>query len=222
MTVAFNNSLISNQINSPPPIPAGQDYLSRELSKGETLYYLGDEAENIYRVEEGLLKLSIDLLTGRERIVGIAGPGDFIGAITPQNGSYQESASALSPHVRLSAIPKDQLDYALKEQLYHATGTHLSRMREVLEDSELPVTARLARTLLRLGHRFGQHADDSQVRLTLPLTHENLAAMIGAARETTTAILGEMRNQGVIQGTRGRYSFNRSELNEFATEASFY
>ena len=81
--------------------------------------------------------------------------------------------------------------------------------------------ARLARTFVRLGERFGQISEDQNVRLTLPLTHDNFAAIVGAARETTTAVLSEMRDDGVLQGTRGHYNFNLNTLSDFATEASF-
>ena len=211
-------------MHAPLPLQAVRvrDYHSRELKRGEVLYRLGDEGEAIFRIEEGLIKLSVDLISGKERITSIAGPGDLVGAITPVHVRYQDSASALSPRVRVSVIPSDQLDDAgLQQAVLTATGHYLGRLKEALEDSELPVGGRLARTFLRLGERFGQSTGDSRVRLTLPLTHENLAALIGAARETTTATLSEMRNGGLLQGTRGSYSFNPVDLSEFALDTTF-
>jgi CRP-like cAMP-binding protein len=193
----------------------------RELAKGDILYRVGDVADTVYQVEEGLLKQSIDLLTGKERIVSVAGPGDYIGALTPVGGVFQDTAEALSPRVRVRVIPQDALEGALKEGVYAAAGIYLARLRDALEDSELPVPARLARTFLRLGERFGQLAPDGSVRLTLPVTHDNLAAIVGAARETTTAVMGEMRARGVLAGTRGRYSFQPEVLRTFALEAAF-
>lgn len=197
------------------------DYPHRSLSKGDSLYREGDRADTVYRVDEGLLKLSIDLVTGKERIVSVAGPGDFIGAITPSHTLQQESATVLSPHVSVQVIPvKDQSD-SLKQEVYAAAGIQLVRLRDSLEDSELPVSARLARTFVRLGERFGNVSDDKTVHLTLPLTHDNFAAMVGSARETTTAVLSDMRDSGLVQGTRGRYSFNLNTLQDYAVEASF-
>ena len=197
------------------------EFSRRVLSKGDTLYYSGDEADTVYRVEEGLLKLSIDLVTGKERITSIAGPGDLIGAITPAHITYQETAEALSPNVVLQATSSKTVGEDLKEQLSAAAGVQLLRMRDTLEDSELPVPSRLARTFVRLGQRFGNISEDKTVHLTLPLTQDNLAAIVGAARETTTAILSEMREDGLLEGTRGHYSFNMMTLNDFASEAAF-
>ncbi|ADI13775.1 Crp/Fnr family transcriptional regulator [Truepera radiovictrix] len=199
----------------PPPNPQ-HDYASRDLAKGDALYYAGDEASTIYRVTEGLFKLSIDLPSGRERVIGVSGPGDFIGALTPAP-HYAENAEALSPKVRVLVIPKEDAP-KLHGELHKATGAQLLQLKDALEDTDLPVGARLARTLLRLGHRFGHTTAAGRVQLTLPLTHDHLAAMIGAARETTTAALSEMRERGALSGTRGQYSFDPSELRAYVRD----
>ncbi len=220
MTGPFG-SIYNNKENDLPLVDVSlEKYHVRELSKGDTLYLVGDEAEAVFRIEEGLFKLSIDMFTGRERIISIAGPGDFIGALTPAYESYKDTAEALSHRVKVSVVPSENADPVLQNALHVAAGLHLQRACEALEDTELPVNARLARTLLRLGERFGNVSEDGNVHITLPLTHENLASMIGAARETTTAILGEMRSAGSISGTRGHYSFNHHKLSEFAIDAS--
>lgn len=220
MTPPFNTLGLSTQTQT-PHIFQTYEFPKRTLKKGGTLYRAGDVADTVYRIEEGLLKLSIDLLTGKERIMNVVGPGDYIGGITPAHITFQETAEALSPQVTLSIIPTEALTGPLRDDVFGAAGLQLSRMRDALEDSELPVTSRLARTFVRLGERFGHVSDDQMVRLTLPLTHDNLAAMVGAARETTTALMGEMREEGILDGTRGRYSFNLHDLSEFAVESAF-
>jgi CRP/FNR family transcriptional regulator, cyclic AMP receptor protein len=223
MTPAYS-TLTQTQISTPylkEQSVTHTDFSRRVLSKGDTLYYSGDEADTVYRVESGLLKLSIDLVTGKERITGIAGPGDYIGAITPAHTTYHETAEALSQQVVLQAAPKNELSSGVREDVSTAAGKQLARMRDSLEDTELPVPARLARTFVRLGERFGNISEDATVHLTLPLTQDNLAAIVGAARETTTAILSEMREDGLLEGTRGHYSFNMTTLSDFASEAAF-
>lgn len=221
MTAPFETHLLGTQRGGPPPTQVGLDFPRRELGKGDALYRSGDAADTVYRIDEGLIKLGIDVLTGKERIVGVAGPGDFIGALTPGFERFQESAEALSPKVVVRVVPIDQARALLGDDLLHAAGVQLWRLREALEDGELPVTARLARTLVRLGRRFGHTSEGGRLHLTLPLTHENLAAMVGAARETTTATLGDMRHRGVLDGTRGRYNFDPEQLADFAAEAAF-
>lgn len=197
-----------------------QAYPVRELGKGDVLYRLGDPADAVFRIVEGLLKLSVSVSSGKERILAIAGPGEPVGAVAAEQLRYLESAEALSPRVRVRAVPRQDAEQLLDHDLARATGAQLVRAYQALEDHELPVPARLARALLRLGARFGTSSEDGSIRLTLPLTHENFAAMVGAARETTTAALGEMRDEGVISGTRGRYRYRSDRLRAFADAAS--
>ena len=220
MTPAANPQLLEHSSAQAYVPNLAADYPRRSLSKNELLYHAGDVADTLYRVEEGLLKLSIDLITGKERIISLAGPGDFIGALTPAHQSYQESCEALSPRVSVTSIPAHDLSDHLQTEVFTATGVYLSRFMDTLEDSDLPVTARLARTLVRLGERFGTISENQTVHLTLPLTHDNFAAMVGAARETTTALLSEMRDEGLITGTRGRYCFKLDVMSDFATASS--
>lgn len=213
---------LPTSFTAPPQKAVYGDYPSLTLSRGDSLYRVGDEAESIFRIDEGLLKQGFDVVSGRERIVGLVGPGDFVGAISLSSEGYRENVTALSEGVRVTVIPAEHLslDAELKDDVFTATGVQLRRAQDALEDGELPMPARLARALLRLGARFGQGAEDGRVLLKLPLTHDTLAAMIGAARETTTATLGEMRALGLLAGTRGQYSFYPVHLSEFALERS--
>ena len=183
------------------------------------LYHAQDEAVSLYRIDEGLLKLSLELPRGRERITQLVGPGDYLGALTA-DAFYGERAEALSAKVSVREVAKENAE-RLGSALLAATGEQLRRVRDALEDTDLPVAARLARTLLRLGQRFGHTSEAGRVHLTLPLTHDTLAALVGAARETTTALISEMRVQGVLSGTRGRYSFEPGVLLDFAYSAAF-
>lgn len=185
-----------------------------ELTRGDSLYRRGDPTASVYRVEAGLLKLFLDTAAGRERIVGVAGPGDLIGAVNILSEVSGENAEALSSSVKVSVLANN--GSLTHEARLEALSRQQHQLLESIEDGELPVPARLARTLARLAERFGQHRSDGHTRLTLPLTHDNLAAMIGAARETTSFALAEMRRAGVLQGTRGIYTLRIDALRDYA------
>lgn len=202
---------------TPPPAAWLRELPSRELRRREVLYRVHDPAETVYRVEEGLLALAFDAPAGRERIVALAGPGDWLGALAPNDRVLRERAVALSDRVVVRVSPRDAGGDALERTLFEATGVRLARWRDALEEVDLPVRARLARVLLRLGERFGQDGDDGLVRLTLPLTHETLAGLLGAARETTTSLVSELRRVGAVEGTRGRYRLHPGRLAEVAS-----
>ena len=187
---------------------------ARVLARGEVLYRTGDPAAAAFAIDAGLVALAVASPTGRERLVGVIGPGDLLGALDPGAESYGETAQALGAAVVVRALDPRSGDHA--EAVSRALGSHARDLRQALEDVDLPVASRLARTLVRLGERFGHRADDGQVRLTLPLTHEHLAALIGAARETTTLALSDLRRRGLVEGTRGRYRFDPTRLRDAA------
>lgn len=197
---------------------------TRLFGKGDYLYHQGDSATYAHIVEEGLVALTLDAMHDRDRVVALAGPGDVVGALAPNLITYQESATALSGEVvvrLLSLAPGAAAPPAEFEALLAAAaGEQIVRLTHALEDSSHPVPARVAHTLLRLGDRFGQRMADGSIRLTLPVTHDTLAAMVGAARETTTSIVQQLRSQGLLEGTRGSYRFAPRALTDYAHQAA--
>jgi CRP-like cAMP-binding protein len=201
----------------PPPSPrmVGQ---VRVVRRGEALFDVGSPADSVYQVESGLLALTLPLRSGRERIVALAGPGDFLGALAPASSDHEERAEALSPTVTVIGLPRDGVDERLEPTLFATLELHARRLRRVLEDGDRPVAARVALALLDLGARYGHVGEDGTTRLTLPLTHEHVAAMVGAARETTSGALASLRHGGLVEGTRGRYRFVDRRLRSFVSE----
>lgn len=216
MTAPFGTPVLREN-SSAPPTALLQEHPLRELRKGDVLYRAHQPAETAYRIDEGLLKIVFDTAAGRERILALVGPGEWVGALAPNHLHLRERAVALSPRVRVHVLPREGLHAGLERRLFDAAGARLARLRDALEDAELPVRTRLARAFLRLGDRFGQPGEAGYVRLTLPLTHETLAGLIGAARETTTALLSELRRAGAVEGTRGRYRLHTTRLLEVAS-----
>jgi CRP/FNR family transcriptional regulator, cyclic AMP receptor protein len=184
------------------------------LHRGASLYRAGEPATASFALAAGLVALTLTLPSGRGRILGVAGPGDVIGALTPVSRAYGETAVALSAAVVVQRLDPGVAGYATA--VANGAEAHVERLRLSLEEADLPVAARLARALLRLGERFGRRGDDGRLRVDLPLTHEHLAALIGAARETTSLVVGELRDRGLIAGTRGRYDFDPVRLRDAA------
>lgn len=218
----------------------------RTFAKGEYLYDVGHEARCAFIVEAGLVALTLGAVADRQRVIALAGPGDVIGAITPNLGEHRCGAVALSAEVAARVLPSgaratsatsststtsstgpatadcsaQDPDPAFTELLASAAGEQIQRLTWALEDSAHPVPARVARTLLRLGQRFGHHTGNGTVRLTLPVTHDTLASLVGAARETTTYTIQQLRQKGLLSGTRGSYHFEPGALARFADDAA--
>ncbi len=225
------------------PLPGGAEYLAavpaarvpsaawdlataRDYLKGEVVYTGGEASEFAFVIEAGLVALTLAAHPERERIVALAGPGDIIGELTPGTHRYLETATALSAGTRCRLLARaahtettDTDGAELQGALALAAGMQLARLTDAMADNEVAVPARIARTLVRLGERFGHRGEDGLTRITLPITHDTLASMVGAARETTTSVVQSLRDGGLLTGTRGRYLFEPEKLAAFAAEA---
>ncbi len=217
------------------PSAAYGQAVTRAYGRGEVIYRGGDDGEFAFVIEAGLVALSLTAHPDRDRIVALAGPGDIVGALTPTADRYLETGTALSADVRCRLLAREtpaaglEVDHVtapgedparqLQGALALAAGQQLQRLTDTMADSEVAVPARVARTLVRLGDRFGHRGANGATRITLPITHDTLAAMVGAARETTTGVIQSLRERGLLDGTRGRYVFVPEELAAFAVES---
>ncbi|MBX3144891.1 MAG: Crp/Fnr family transcriptional regulator [Trueperaceae bacterium] len=199
---------------------------SRDYLKGEVVYSGGEASEFAFVIEAGLVALTLAAHPERERVVALAGPGDIIGELTPGTQRYLETATALSAGTRCRLLARAaHADTSgpggveLQSALALAAGRQLARLTDAMADTEVAVPARIARTLVRLGERFGHRGEDGLTRITLPITHDTLAAMVGAARETTTSVVQALRDDGLLNGTRGHYLFEPEKLSAFAARA---
>lgn len=190
-------SLFKHTLSLPP----------RRLKAGTVLYRLGNEATLVYLVEQGVLKGVVTTSLGRERLAEFYGAGDALGVAALERALHTETVTAIQDAVLFPVQPVQALaDANVSRYLISSLAKQVRRCRDALQDTELPVGARLCRALLRLARRFGQPADDPPgITLPLALTHEDLASLIGSSRVTVTRILGELREQGVLVGTRGVY-----------------
>ena len=93
-------------------------------------------------------------------------------------------------------------------------ASHLFDCREQLSSSYAPVRDRVVKTLLEQAGRFGQREDEGWVRLSTQLKHEELASMITATRVSVSMAIAELRDEGLLEGTRGEYRLNAEALSQ--------
>jgi len=201
-------------------VPSTLAHPTRTLEPNAVLYEAGREASSLYIVNYGVLKAVVPTSLGRDRIADLYGSGDILGVAAIDKAKHAETVIAVHDAC-LTPLDPDQAmnDRKLRDYIMHSLSRQLRRSREAIDDAELPVGARVTRAFLRLSERFGQPADDQEegIKLPLALTHEDLASLTGSSRVTITRILGELRSEGALSGTRGVYIANPAGL-EAATD----
>lgn len=189
-------------------VPSALALPTRTVEAGGTLYEAGREAAALYVVNYGVLKAIVPTSLGRDRIADLYGAGDVIGLASLDGGPHAETVIAVHDTTLTPIDPQQAMnDRKLRDYIVRSMARQVRRSREMIDEAEMPVGARVTRAFLRLTQRFGQPSESGEpgVRLPLSLTHEDLADLTGSSRVTITRILGELRTDGALSGTRGVY-----------------
>jgi CRP/FNR family transcriptional regulator, cyclic AMP receptor protein len=174
--------------------------------KGATLFVEGQVPRGVFILCSGRVKLSTTSADGKTLIVRIADPGEVLGLpATVTEKPYELTAEVIEP-TQANFIPRREFLNFLREhgevglrvaqQLGETYHSAISEMRTIgLSHS---VGEKLARFLLDLS---AGHDDNGkgEVKVTLTLTHEEIAQMIGSSRETVTRLFGEFKKKQLLQ-----------------------
>lgn len=142
---------------------------------------------------------------GRPQIIGIAKSGTLMGhraLLTKKNHSF--SAESLG-EARVCFVEQKTFlsllseNPAVAESLLRKMALDLDSVEDRLIDVvEKPVPVRLARLLLSLRDTYGRPSPKG-IRISLSLTREEMAEMIGTTQETTIRLLSLFRKKGVVR-----------------------
>ena len=188
----------------------------KEYRKAETIFSQGDPCKSVMYVQRGEVRLSVVSKTGKEAVVAILGPGDFVGegALAGQP-VRMATATAATPATLLVIDIKEMNRVLLAEPaLSYRFITYILerniRIEEDLIDQLFNSSEkRLARTLLLLA-RYGMQEKPHWV---LPrVSQETLAEMIGTTRSRVNFFMNKFKKMGFIK-YNGKLQLNAALLN---------
>lgn len=187
---------------------AGLDAISTTSTypKGAVLFVEGQEARGVFIICNGRVKLSASSSQGKSIILRIADAGEIVGLPGSISGKpYEVTAEALEP-IQANFIRRDELLRFLREHgeaalrvaemlchIYHATYQEVKYLGLSSSAAE-----KLARFILDLADSK-PHDDDGTIRAAVTLTHEEIAEMIGASRETVTRLFASFKKKKLIE-----------------------
>jgi CRP/FNR family transcriptional regulator, cyclic AMP receptor protein len=179
---------------------------STSYPEGAIVFMEGQAARGVYIVCQGAAKLSTTSSDGKTFILKIARPGEALGAhAVIAETPHEVTVETLQPS-QLAFIPRRDFLAFLKEHgdACLQAAQHLSRdcqsAYEVIRSIGLShsVSEKLARLLLQWSVDAARSANGA-LRLTVTLTHEEIAQLLGSSRETVTRLLSDYKKQGVIE-----------------------
>lgn len=190
--------------------PAALQRLSQITSassypKGATLFVEGQTPRGVFILCNGKVKLSTSSADGKTLILRIADVGEVLGLAAVVSGKeYQATADVLEPTQAnfiarndFLAFLRDHGEAALRVAQQLAENYHhsLTEMRTIgLSHS---AGEKLARFLL--DWTTEHHKGNGEIRVTLTLTHEEIAQMIGASRETVTRLFADFKKKQLLE-----------------------
>jgi CRP/FNR family cyclic AMP-dependent transcriptional regulator len=190
------------------------------LSADEVLFLAGDPGDGCYRVEKGLLKVSIIAPSGAERILAILGPGAIVGELSVIDGLPRSASVAAVRDAELNFVSRKVFQAFADEhpQAYKHLVTMLAaRLRDtdavVAAGSFLPLKGRVARALLDLSEAFGQDVGQGRILIRQKISQSDVAAMAGIARENVSRILNDWIRLKLVSRLSGYYCLeNKARL----------
>ena len=178
------------------------------FQSGEIICLKGQDAERLYIVASGKVKILHNTLDGQEVLLDILSPGEYFGSLSSMGAVvYSNTAQALTGVCILSidshkfkGILTAYPTVALK--VLEITGERLAEAQEKIQQlSAFSVPRRIAFVLLKLSDKLGAEHDTGRL-IEVPLTREDLAAMTGTTLESVSRTLSQFKKEGWINTGR--------------------
>jgi CRP/FNR family transcriptional regulator len=191
----------------------------RSYRKNETIIFQDDQPATMFFIKSGYIKgYDIDS-QGAEQLLWIGSPGDFFPivwafSITP---TVKYFVSAFTD-AELYAVKRTEFNEFLEknpvalQELTRQMAIHLNHTYSQLSFREKPrAEEKVAHSLHYLSERFGN--TERQIKaIQLPITHQDLASLIGISRETVTVELKKLKDEGYIYYDKYQFIVHQKKL----------
>lgn len=177
----------------------------RSYERGQFIHRDGDPSDQLFILHRGAVKVYRLSEAGKEQLVRILRPGDFIGEMALFSATAHDSYAEAMQATQICAISRADLRELLLE--YPAISLHvLAELSRRLGASEKqttaiatePINARIALYLAELSEQ------EKSFTFRLPMSRKHLASFLGTTPETVSRRLGEFEQAGLIRQTGQR------------------
>lgn len=177
----------------------------KTFSKGEIIFQPDDEGDTVFLITEGRVKLYNLSHSGKESILFIFFPGELIGIseIFSENirVSFTEAIESVEGFFihRSKFIELMDVNSVFTRSIAETLGKRLMALGKRFESvSSQNLTGRIVQILLNLGDMYGIERN-KEIFLEKKIIHQDIANMVGAARQSVTEVLNALIRRGVIK-----------------------
>ena len=175
---------------------------------GQSVFHEAVMPVGLFCVNSGKIKLHKMGTDGKEQIVRLVKPGDILGYRALMSDTPYSASATVLEDATVCMIPREVFFSILKENNQISDGLMKILCRTIKESetklTEMaykPVRERLAEALLYLLRTYAEEKDPEP--FTMAMTREDLASLVGTAKETVIRLLSQLKSEGIVQ-TQGR------------------
>lgn len=197
-----------------------QTHPVRTFKKGQTLLFQGEVPRYAYVIKRGTVKTYNISPLGEEQIISLSDTYDilpeawFLGDASVAYYFYEAftdcEAYVISRDELVQKVAENQAlsQYLLRQfmRLYVGARVHINALEQPRSRDKL------VHLLHYLMMRFGDEQRGGKVKINLRLTHQTLANMIGATRETIATELSRLRKEKIIDYKQQLYIIDKAKL----------
>lgn len=186
---------------------AGASRRLAKYKKGQVLYSQDDACTNVMYIQSGNVKITVVNPQGKEAVLAILGPGDFVGEGCIIGNPVRMATATAIAQLNVIVIDKKEMMRVLHEQ-----GEFAQRFITYMLERNIKIEAdlvdqlfnssekRLARALLILA-RYGKVGEPETV--VAKISQETLAELVGTTRSRVNFFMNKFRKLGFIHYNGG-------------------
>ena len=199
-----------------------KQYPVRSYDKGQTVFSSTEICSTALVISTGYAKVTTTDGSYNEQTLWIAGRSDVVPSeqLFSKNTKLVFSYTALSP-MTVFQIPKvdflkfiDENRLAMKEVARGMSGHYDDLMYRLSSVTQASAREKLVYTLHNLAERFSASEEVDLIDLGLDITHQDIAGLMHASRETASIELNKLRDEGAIHYDRHSFIVYRSKLRQ--------
>lgn len=183
----------------------------REFNKEDYIYFPEDDADKIYMISKGRIKIGTYTDGGKEIVKAILGHGEIFGELAlAGEGKRTDFAQALDNKTIVCPMTLDDLNELMKVnqplnlKIMKIMGFRLKKMERKIESLVFKdARTRIIEFLRDMATERGQKVG-FETMIKNHLTHKDIASLTGTSRQTVTTVLNELREDNIINFDRRR------------------
>lgn len=171
---------------------------AKRFEKGTMIYSMGDINHALYVLYEGKIKITRTNSSGKEQVIRVLGPGEFLGEFALFSEMELNENAEVIETATVCVIQSDEFRKMVEKhpsisfKIFDVLSRRLEKAEQTIEDISLKsVNQRISEMLLKLF--------DEEDTVKLPMNKGDIASQLGMSKESFSRKLTELENMGIIE-----------------------